>query len=284
MNWLHALQAYRRNWFKKRGKRILRSLFSYLGTQSLVGDPPVFDATQFDWAMELEKNHDVIRRELQSILEMREYIPLFHVLSPDQQKISTGENWRTFFLMGFGEEAEQGWKQCPETMKILQKIPHVQTAFFSILGPNYHVPPHRGVTKGFIRCHLALVVPDQPDQCMMRVGDRFCQWEKGRCLVFDDTNNHEVWNHSNQERIVLLVDVDRPMRLMGRIISRVLTFGIRRTAYVKDARKNLKLWEDLFEQNRQRQKDRLLLHTTEETFQMNGISSTGPERIQHNIH
>ena len=208
----------------------------------------MFEASQFSWVMELEKNYGAIQRELQAILGMREFIPLFHELSPDQQKISTGQNWRTFFLMGFGEEADLGWKQCPETMKVLSQIPNIRTVFFSILGPNYHVPPHRGVTKGLIRCHLGLVVPDQRDQCMMRVGDQLCQWEQGRCLVFDDTNNHEVWNNSDQERIVLLVDVDRPMRLMGRIISRLLIFGIRRTGYVKDARKNLKMWEAIFEQ------------------------------------
>lgn len=150
--------------------------------------------------------------------------------------------------MGFGEAVEQGWKRCPETMKILSTIPNVQTAFFSILGPKYRVPPHRGVTKGLIRCHLGLIVPDQREQCGMRVRDRLCHWEPGRCLVFDDTNNHEVWNDSNQERIVLLVDVDRPMRLMGRIISRMLIFGIRRTAYVKDARKNLEMWDKLYDQ------------------------------------
>jgi ornithine lipid ester-linked acyl 2-hydroxylase len=128
--WLQELRAHRRRWFKKRGKRILRSLFSYLGTQSLVGNPPVFEASQFSWAMELEKNYGAIQRELQAILEMREFIPLFHELSPDQQKISTGQNWRTFFLMGFGEEADLGWKQCPETMKVLSQIPNIRTAFF----------------------------------------------------------------------------------------------------------------------------------------------------------
>ena len=38
--------------------------------------------------MELEKNYAAIKQELQAILEMREYIPLFHELSPDQQKFS----------------------------------------------------------------------------------------------------------------------------------------------------------------------------------------------------
>lgn len=248
MTRLQQFRARRRKWFKKHGKSILRALFSYLGKQSLIGDPPVFDATQFPWAMELEKNYEVIRRELQGILAMREYIPLFHELSPDQKRISIGENWRTFFLKGFGYEAEQSWKRCPETMKILGRIPNLRTAFFSILGPNYHIPHHRGVTKGLIRCHLGLIVPEQRDQCIMRVGDQICQWEEGRCVVFDDTYDHEVWNSTNQERVVLLIDVDRPMRPIGRLISRFLIFGVQRSGYVQDARKNLKTWEALYDQ------------------------------------
>jgi ornithine lipid ester-linked acyl 2-hydroxylase len=248
MSFLQELRKRRRKWLKKRGKRILRALFLYLGKQSLVGDPPVFDTTKFPWAKELEKNFDVIHRELQGILAMREYIPYFHELSPDQKRISTGENWQTFFLMGFGYRAKQGLKRCPETMKILGKIPNLRTAFFSILGPNYHIPHHRGVTKGLIRCHLGLIVPDQRDQCVMRVDNQICQWEEGRCLVFDDTYDHEVWNKTDQERVVLLIDVDRPMRLIGRLISRFLIFGIQRSGYVQDARKNLKTWETLYDQ------------------------------------
>jgi len=247
-SFLQRFRKRRRKWFKRRGKRILRALFRYLGKQSLVGDPPVFDTAKFPWAIELEKNFDVIHRELQGILSMREYIPLFHDLSPDQKRISTGENWRTFFLKGFGYEAEQSWKRCPETMKVLSKIPNLRSAFFSILGSNYHIPHHRGVTKGLIRCHLGLIVPDQRDQCVMRVDDQICQWEEGRCLVFDDTYDHEVWNKTDQERVVLLIDVDRPMRLIGRLISRFLIFGVQRSGYVQDARKNLKRWEALYDQ------------------------------------
>jgi beta-hydroxylase len=254
MSLLQRFRKRRRKWFKRRGKRILRALFRYLGKQSLVGDPPVFDTSKFPWAIELEKNFDVIHRELQGILAMREYIPLFHDLSPDQKRISTGENWRTFFLKGFGYEAEQGWKRCPETMKTLDKIPNLRTAFFSILGPNYHIPHHQGVTKGLIRCHLGLIVPDQRDQCVMRVDDQICQWEEGRCLVFDDTYDHEVWNKTDQERVVLLMDVDRPMRLIGRLISRFLIFGVTRSGYVQDARKNLKTWEALYDQAESKEK------------------------------
>ena len=253
-DWLATLQKQRRQWIKKRGKKILRALFSYLGKQSLVGNDPVFHAEQFSWAVQLERNFPAIRQELQALLDMREFIPLFHELSPDQQKISIGNNWKTFFLMGFGYQATQGWKRCPKTMSILNTIPNVRTAFFSILGPDYHIPRHRGVTKGLIRCHLGLVVPEQREQCFMRVHDQFCHWEEGRCLVFDDTFDHEVWNQTNQERIVLLVDVDRPMRLLGRVVSRILYLGIRKSGYVQDVRQNLKKWEALFDEAESRRR------------------------------
>jgi aspartyl/asparaginyl beta-hydroxylase (cupin superfamily) len=35
-------------------------------------------------------------------------------------------------------------------------------------------------------------------------------WEEGRCLVFDDTVEHEAWNDSEQARGVLLLDFLRP--------------------------------------------------------------------------
>ena len=28
----------------------------------------------------------------------------------------------------------------------------------------------------------------------MRVGDKMIYWEEGKCVIFDDTHKHEVWN------------------------------------------------------------------------------------------
>ena len=81
----------------------------------------------------------------------------------------------------------------------------------------------------------------------MRVHDRVCTWEEGKFLVFDDTYDHEVLNDTDEERTVLIVDFDRPMRIPGTVVSRAFLQGIRWTAYVQDARKNLHDWEDRFE-------------------------------------
>lgn len=118
---------------------------------------------------------------------------------------------------------------------------------FSILAPGYHIPPHRGVTKGLIRVHLALKIPREVENVRMRVGDGICHWTEGECLVFDDTFEHEVWNDTEEERVVLLFDFERPMRLPGRVVNWLFLHGIRWTAYFKEAQNNHAAWEQQFE-------------------------------------
>ena len=36
------------------------------------------------------------------------------------------------------------------------------------------------------------------------------KWQEGRCLVFDDSFEHEAWNRSDSVRIVLLIQLWHP--------------------------------------------------------------------------
>lgn len=92
---------------------------------------------------------------------------------------------------------------CPETTRLVESIPGMTTAIFSSLAPGTHIVPHEGYIKTVLRCHLGLIVPDD---CWIRVGDETKTWEAGKCLIFDDTFEHEVWNRSNSPRIILLID------------------------------------------------------------------------------
>lgn len=229
----------RRRLIKKTGKRLIRRLGDFLGRQSLVGDKPVFKTEDFPWALKLEDNWTAIRDELDAILVNHASLPNFHDISPDQAKISKGDNWKTFILFGFGFKAEANCAMCPETTRVLESIPRLRTAFFSILSPGYHIPRHRGVTKGVIRGHLAMAVPEDRENCWIRIDQEKVSWRQGDCLVFDDTFDHEVRNDTPERRVVLLLDVDRPMRFWGRLVNTVFLRGIRWTAYVQDAKKNL---------------------------------------------
>ena len=237
-----------RTWrrFKKVAQRLVRRSYDFMGRQSLIGDQPIFDPSQFSYVPVLEDNWAVIRKELDAVLAEREKIPPFHVVSPDQYKISHGENWRTFALLGFGARVEHNCARCPETMRVLEAIPGLQSAFFSILAPGFHIREHRGVTKGIIRVHLGVKVPKAADQCYMRIDDQRFHWEEGKVVVFDDTFRHEVFNNTEEERVVLFLDVDRPMRWVGRTLHRGFVALIRRTAYYKDPMRNLAKWEERF--------------------------------------
>ena len=80
----------------------------------------------------------------------------------------------------------------------------------------------------------------------MDVGGVTCTWRQGELLFFDDTYPHEVWNDSKEDRAVLLFDFERPMRRPGRLLSRLMMKGLRRTAYFRDAQRNQQAWEERY--------------------------------------
>jgi beta-hydroxylase len=218
-------------------------LFDFLGRESLVPTQPVLDEREFPWAAEFKARWPKLRAELDAQLRNRAEIPRFQDISPDQYKISPDDLWRTFVLYGFGHRSELACELCPETAAALALVPKLESAFFSILAPGKHVPRHRGVTRGMVRCHLGLKVPNDPDHCWMDVGGVRCTWQDGELLFFDDTYPHEVWNDTDEERVVLLFDFERPMRWPGRVVSRLMMLALRQTAYFKDAYRNHQAWE-----------------------------------------
>ena len=229
----------RRKRVKRWGKRMIRNLAGYLAKQSIVETGPVLDHNQFSFLKEIETNWRIIRNEIEPILIHRDALPVFQELSPDQRKIAKDDNWHVFLMYGFGRKHKANCVKLPATTKLLQNVPNLQTAWFSILSPNYHVPAHRGVTKGILRCHLGLKIPKDADRCRMRVDDEICIWQEGKLFVFDDTYEHEVWNDTEEERVILLFDFDRPMKIWGRIVHKAFVAALKKTAYFMEPKRNL---------------------------------------------
>jgi beta-hydroxylase len=196
----------------------------------------------FPWLGSLEADWRLIRKELDQVIANRDALPAFHEVSPDQKRISQGDRWKIFPFYAFGDSFEPNLARCPETARLLKQVPHLRNAMFSILAPRYHIPPHRGPTNGIIRIHLGLIVPGGKDVCRIRVGDRVFGWEEGKCVVFDDYFDHEVWNDTDHPRVVLFFDVDRPLKPFGWLVNRLLLALIKRSDYVKDAKRNAREW------------------------------------------
>jgi hypothetical protein len=132
-------------------------------------------------------------------------------------------------------------------VKLLKRIPGMKTAFFSILGPHKHVPAHRGPFKGVLRLLLALRIPEPAEKCGIRVGTHTRTWDEGKALVFDDTVRHEVWNHTDGVRVVLFVDVVRPMRFPANLVNAAVIWLIALSPFMLGNAGSYLRWERRFE-------------------------------------
>ena len=110
--------------------------------------------------------------------------------------------WLYFDLLG-GESALANQERCPATTRACTGVPGVRNAGFSLLRPGTHLYPHRGELPGVLRCHLPLLVPR--GDLGLRFGDEVRTWEPCRCLIFDDSFEHEAWNRGDGDRVVLLI-------------------------------------------------------------------------------
>jgi beta-hydroxylase len=232
------------------GEKIVRWLDGYFGRESLVGDHKFFDAGQFPWVATMEANWKVIAAELDEILRYHDDLPNFQDISTDQYSITDDDRWKTFFFYGYGFKAGKNVDRCPQTARLLESIPGMKTAMFSILSPHKHIPPHGGPYKGVLRYHLALKVPGPPGACRIRVGDEVREWEEGKSLVFDDVFEHEAWNDSDGTRVVLFVDFVRPLRPPASWLNEAMIRAIGISPFVLDAKARHNDWEKRFERLR----------------------------------
>lgn len=243
---IEEIRKRRRKLVKKYGKKIFRRIDQYFGEQSLIPNDQILDSKLFPWTADLEAGWKDMQVELLELLRHRDELPRFQDISPDQYRISPDDKWKTFVFYGFGFRSDHNSGICPKTAAVLDRIPRIENAFFSILAPGKHVPAHKGVSKALVRCHLGLIVPTDAERCTMDVGGVTCQWQEGRAFVFDDTYPHSVRNDTQQQRAVLLLDVPRPMTLRGRAVRNVVFWLFKKTGFVREAFQNELQWEERF--------------------------------------
>ena len=158
-----------------------------------------FDPKEFPIVQVLESNWEVIRDE---------YLALStEAFDPWVQRSMHGDGWSVYGLVAAGFSIPGGADKCPRTSEILSSIPGVGLAGFSRMAPGTHITPHSGWAENEYRLHLGLVVPEG---CRLRVAEETRSWRAGKCLIFDDTVEHEAWNDSDQVRGNLMVDFLRP--------------------------------------------------------------------------
>jgi ornithine lipid ester-linked acyl 2-hydroxylase len=228
-------------------KRIVWGLDAFFARHSTVGDRAFFNVEDFDWAPAVEADWRKVRADLDALLPHAAHLPNFQDLSADQRHLTQDDCWKTFFFYAYGLRARSNCRRCPETAALLRRIPGMKTAFFSIFAPGKRLPPHRGPYKGVLRLHLALLVPEPREHCGLRVDGEVRHWEEGRLMIFDDTFEHEAWNESDGMRVVLFVDIVRPMRFPANLLNGLMIWLIALSPFVLGSAGSYARWEKRFE-------------------------------------
>ncbi|THD36099.1 MAG: hypothetical protein E7773_09205 [Sphingomonas sp.] len=177
-----------------------------------------FDTAAFDWVPAVEAATDAIRAELQAVLAdgADGFRPYLHH-NPDRPRPSNkalvdSADWSALFLCENGVANDAFVARCPQTWAAVQAAPmpriaNSPTVMFSLLAPGARIGAHCGMFNTRLVCHLPLIVPPK---CGFRVGNEVREWQEGRLLIFDDSIEHEAWNDSDRDRVVLIFDVWRP--------------------------------------------------------------------------
>mmetsp|Transcript_45696 Transcript_45696/g.102303 ORF Transcript_45696/g.102303 Transcript_45696/m.102303 type:complete len:429 (-) Transcript_45696:85-1371(-) len=183
---------------------------------------PWYDPNAFELVRALEENVHVIRAELAEFCAQPTLrwgsVGSAHRGNQnschDADLVAAGE-WQEVVLLGDSDECPENCSQCPVTAQLLRKFDEVRDcaemrlgeSLFSRLLPGTHLRPHCGPTNMRLTCHLGL---DIPEGCSISCGGESRQWTEGKCIVFDDSFEHEVLHKGSKPRTVLLVNFWHP--------------------------------------------------------------------------
>jgi beta-hydroxylase len=175
---------------------------------SLPARQPFFETERFPELNKLTENWLVIREEA---------LRLQHHIKAAENNNDAGFNtffkrgWKRFYLKWYADAHPSAQSLCPVTTRLVSEIPSVKAAMFAELPAGAKLGKHRDPYAGSVRYHLGLFTPND-DRCFIEVDGQRHSWRDGEAVIFDETYVHWAENKSDQTRIILFCDIERPMK------------------------------------------------------------------------
>ncbi len=184
-----------------------------------------FDLKDFPELASLQENWQVIRDEAVN-LDTAAQIKASDDLDDIGFNSFFRTGWKRFYLTWYGANLKSAEQLCPKTLALINQLPNVKGAMFAMLPPGAKLTKHRDPYAGSLRYHLGLVTPNS-DDCYISVDGQRYAWKDGEAVMFDETFIHYAENKTNQNRIILFLDVKRPINFflvdwINEIFSRVV--------------------------------------------------------------
>ena len=132
------------------------------------------------------------------------------VPTPSRALVDEGV-WNTFPLRRSSKTVPENIARCPQTWELVQQCPLLQGVdggvYFSIIYPGTQIGSHCGPSNLKRRYHLTI---EEAENAKIRAGNEWRTWQRGKCLILDDSFEHEVQHNGDKRRVVLIVDCWHP--------------------------------------------------------------------------
>ena len=119
--------------------------------------------------------------------------------------------WRLINIKVGDEYTKDAYNHFPFLVKLLENIPEIYSCVISILQEGVHIPIHVGYYKGIMRYMMPLIVPKDRENVFLCVNEKKYNWTEGVGVLWDDTYPHKVYNNTKEIRVVIYMDVLRPL-------------------------------------------------------------------------
>ncbi len=199
---------------------------------SAVPNRPILDRERFGELDLLSEHWEAIRDEARALYEGG------HIKRADWYNDLAFNSfykrgWKRFYFKWYGDFLPSARKLCPKTVELLERIPTIHAAMFTLLAPDSRLVKHRDPFAGSLRYHLGLITPNS-DDCRIFIDGEPYAWRDGEDIVFDETYIHRAENKTETARVILFCDVERPLR--SRIATRINRLVIRHVVKLTQTR------------------------------------------------
>lgn len=122
------------------------------------------------------------------------------------------DRWKSFYLKVYDHELPSARALAPKTLALIEQVPGMNLALFAVLMPGKRLGQHADPFALSLRYSLGLATPNS-ERCGLMVDGEHYVWRDGDAILFDETYMHAAYNDTQTPRIILMTDIDRPMRL-----------------------------------------------------------------------
>ncbi|KTC92867.1 MULTISPECIES: aspartyl/asparaginyl beta-hydroxylase domain-containing protein [Legionella] len=177
---------------------------------SAVPKTPFLDVATFPELKILRDNWETIREEAE-FLYQEGYISASDKYDDIGFNSFFRRGWKRFYLKWYQDPMHSAQTLCPKTLELIQQIPNINAAMFTLLPKDSFLFSHRDPYAGSLRYHLGLITPNSKDCCIYVDGEPYF-WQDGQDVMFDETFVHHAENKTSQDRIILFCDIQRPLK------------------------------------------------------------------------